>query len=208
MRSQKGDLRKLQGLLRRMHSVFRWIILVNLCERCHRLTLMFLCWWFVWMLLVWLTEVLMWHTVLGQCQSVLFCQVGLVVWKQQHWCSVYACCGSDHKTSWWVVSVINTKWFFLSILILVWNLFCQMVILWCLLAFWGCMFLGVHFSSLLLLLELCLSLKWRTSCRQQIEVPVCKTSLLVCIFWWENWDHQVQSYYWNPCIPSCHLFFL
>lgn len=112
MRSQKGDLRKLQGLLRRMHSVFRWIILVNLCERCHRLTLMFLCWWFVWMLLVWLTEVLMWHTVLGQCQSVLFCQVGLVVWKQQHWCSVYACCGSDHKTSWWVVSVINTKWFF------------------------------------------------------------------------------------------------
>lgn len=75
-------------------------------------------------------------------------------------------------------------------------------------------FLGLHvlgsaFFQLLLTLRFVFVFNTEdASCRQQIEVPVCKTSLLVCFFWWKNWDHQVQSYYWNPCIPSCHLFFL
>lgn len=91
---------------------------------------------------------------------------------------------------------------------LVWNLFCQVVTLVSP-GFLGSHVLGSAFFQPLLTLRFVFVFKTEdVSCRQQIEVPVCKTSLLVCIFWWENWDHQVQSYYWNPCIPSCHLFFL
>lgn len=207
MRSQKGDLRK---LLRRMHPVFRWIFLVNLCERA-----MSSFNFDVPLLMVCLDAFRMgdWGLDVTHCSWTM----PVCAFPPSRACWVKAEASvfhlwvlwMDHKTSWCVVSVINTKWFFFI---------CSYFGLKSILSdghtvvsagFLGLHFLGSAFFQPLLTLRFVFVFKTEdTSCRQHIEVPVCETSLLVCIFWWENWDHQIQSYYWNPCIPSCHLFFL
>lgn len=145
------------------------------------LTLMFLCWCFGWMLVVWVREVLVWPTVLGWCQSMLWRQIEVV----GEICPTVApyIRALDYEASWWVVLIINRSDFFHLFSFRFEIYFCPLTPVWHLLAFPGCVFHPPH------TLGLCWSLKWRMFLvGNKWRCLFWKASLFVCVIWWENWN--------------------
>lgn len=145
-------------------------------------------------------EVLVWPTVLGWCQSMLWHQIEVV----GEICPTVApyIRALDYEASWWVVLIINMKWLFSSLLILVWNLFLSHDTSVASACFPGLCFSPSSYSWVVLVFKM-----EDVSCRQQMEMSVLKSqSACLCRLAGELISISMPLF-WKPCVHSSQFSF-